>query len=120
MKFIIIFAFFFITSPFSYGQGDTLIDERIYTILERYENGKVKYIGQYNTNCADDKLRKHGYFIRFNIDGFEIEKKLYFYNQERNRKKMGLKHGWWGWYGKTEKYFLGIRVTKPVIVDPCF
>jgi len=106
----------------SFGQNDTTItiDDRIYSIIERYDNGQLKYIGQFNTTCTDETLRKHGYFIKFDINGNEIYKKLYFFDEERNRKVLGLKHGWWGWYGKTEKYFLGIRTTHPYIVDPCF
>lgn len=104
----------------SYGQTDITIDDRSYKIIERYENGSIKEIGQFGTDCTGDNLRKHGYFIWYDETGKETKKRLYFYGQRRNRKFLGLKQGWWGWYGRTEKYFLGIRVTKPVIVDPCF
>ena len=104
----------------SSGQKDTTINNRTYSILERYDSGQLKYIGQFNTTCLDDTLRKHGYFIKFDSIGNEIDRTLYFFDEERNRKILGLKHGWWGWYGITVKYFLGVRVTRPILVDPCF
>ena len=104
----------------SFSQTDTTIDNNTYEIIEKFNNGKIKQIGQFHTNCLDDTLRKHGYFIFFDEDGNEIDKKLYFYDKERNRKVLGLKHGWWGWYGITRKYFLGISISKPFSVSPCF
>lgn len=102
------------------GQTDTTRNDHSFTILEQYANGDLRLIGQFATNCADDILRKHGYFITFDQEGNETRKELYFFGNKRNRTFLGLKHGWWGWYGKTEKYFLGIRTRQPVIVDPCF
>ena len=110
----------FICIQFSFGQNDTTINERSYKILETYNDGSLKYIGQFHKTCSDDSLRKHGYFIHLDSDGNEIKRKLYFFDEDRNRKVLALKYGWWGWYGKTEKYFLGIRTTHPVLVDSCF
>ena len=102
------------------GQTDTAIGTNTYRIIERHENGNLKLIGQFGWGDPSDQLKKHGSFVRFNKRGKEIKRKLYFFDERRNRKLFGLKHGWWGWYGITTKYFLGIRVTKPVIVDPSF
>jgi|SRR5690554_1843747 len=102
------------------SQTDTIIDKRTYEIIERHDDGKSKLIGQFSTNCSDDTLRKHGYFIEFDEKGNKVSKKLCFFDEIRNRKLLGLKHGWWGWYGLTQKYFMGFKVTKPYLVDPCF
>ena len=61
----------------SLGQKDTTIENRTYTVLERHTNENIKYIGQFNTTCLDDTIRKHGYFIKFDIQGNEIEKKTF-------------------------------------------
>lgn len=102
------------------AQLDTLIGEIKYKITERYKNGKVKQVGQFAADeCLDNVIKKHGYFITYNKDGVIIKQKLYFYNERQNRKILGLKHGWWGFYGMQKKYFLGIT-RSIVIVDPCF
>jgi hypothetical protein len=120
MKNLLTIAIIFFYLNVSFSQKDTTINERIYTIIEIHSNGNLKYIGQFNTTCIEETIRKHGYFIQFDFEGNEIKKQLYFFDEERNRKVLGLKHGWWGWYGLTQKYFLGISTTHPVIVDPCF
>ena len=103
----------------SFCQTDTTINNLTYLIKERYENGQAKVIGQYSTNCIDTIQQKHGYFIKYDQDGTEIKRELYFFNEKRNKKILGIKYGWWGWYGMTTKYIFGFA-TKKHIADPCF
>ena len=102
------------------AQDDTLINDVTYTVLKRFPANQVKSVGQFAMYCGDTVSRKHGSFITFDAHGNEKRRTLYFYDAKRNRKFLGLKHGWWGWYGSTEKFFLGIRSAGPYIVDPCF
>ena len=90
MKCFLVITFFLSAISLSFGQGDTIINNRTYSILEKHSNGKAKYIGQFSTTCLDDTVRKHGFFIRFDTEGKEIGKKLYFFDEERNRKTLGL------------------------------
>ena len=115
-----IFLTTFLTSYFPLCcQVDTTIDGKYYEIVKRFENGKVKTVGQFDTDCAGNNHRKHGLFISYNKIGKEINRKWYFYDHPRNRKFLGLKVGWWGFYLWNYKYFLGIKVRQE-IVDPCF
>jgi hypothetical protein len=101
------------------NKNDTTIDGLQYTVLKRFPNGQVHKICQFQTDCLGNKNRKHGYQITYNGTGKELKSEVYFYDQRRNRKFLGLKLGWWGFYLFNYKYFLGIK-TKTIIVDPCF
>lgn len=111
--------FLLLLSGNSLSQSDTTINKLSFTVLERYENGKAKEIGQFGTTCSDTIQRKHGYFISFDETGKEINKTLYFFDDRRNKKFLGVKYGWWGWYGMTTKYWMGVK-TKMYMTDPCF
>jgi hypothetical protein len=102
----------------SFGQKDTTIDEEDYTIIARFNSGKVKSIGQFGQGCSDTLIHKHGKFITYNEKGEILKERVYFYDSRVNKRILGLKQGWWGFYGFT-KYFLGI-VRARVITDPCF
>ena len=101
------------------SQSDTLIDSIKYEIIDRYSNGKVKYVGQFADDCLANKHKRHGYFLTYNKNGVQVNKALYFYDKKHDRKILGLKHGWWGFYGRQTKYFLGAKKIV-VITDPCF
>lgn len=91
----------------------------LYTVIERHENGSIKKVGQFGDDCVGNKNKKHGTFLTFDKDGNQLKKEIYFYDNKRNKRILGLKHGWWGFYGRNDKYFLGIRRIT-VITDPCF
>ncbi|MCH2235695.1 MAG: hypothetical protein MK078_15755 [Crocinitomicaceae bacterium] len=101
------------------GFKDTLINEEYYLILERYENGTVKKVGQFMPSCFADRQEKCGYFHSYKKDGKIKNTQIYFYGKRHNKKILGIKYGWWGLWGLQEKYFLGFK-SKIVIVDPCF
>jgi hypothetical protein len=115
----LIFTLFLLFTLLVKSQSDTLIGETTYKIIERHQNGKIKQVGQFAADCENDVMKKHGYFITYNEKGGIVKQELYFYNERQNRKILGLKHGWWGFYGMQKKYFLGIT-RAIVIVDPCF
>jgi len=95
------------------------IDGILYTVIERHENNRIKKVGQFGDDCMGNKDQKHGTFLTFDKNGRQLKKELYFYDNKRNKRIFGIKHGWWGFYGRNDKYFLGIkRIT--VITDPCF
>jgi hypothetical protein len=91
----------------------------LYTVIERHKNGRIKKVGQFGDDCVGNKDKKHGTFLRFDKDGNQLRKEIYFYDNKRNKRILGLKHGWWGFYGRNDKYFFGIRRIT-VITDPCF
>ncbi|MBL7888442.1 MAG: hypothetical protein JNL24_02755 [Bacteroidia bacterium] len=91
----------------------------LYTVIERHENGSIQKVGQFGDDCVGNKNKKHGTFLTFDKDGNQLKKETYFYDNKRNKRILGLKHGWWGFYGRNDKYFLGIRSIS-VITDPCF
>jgi len=101
------------------SQSDTLIETIKYEIIDRYSNGKVKHVGQFAEDCQGNKHKRHGNFLTYDKNGVEIKKELYFYDKKHNRKILGLKHGWWGFYGRQTKYFIGVKKIA-VITDPCF
>lgn len=101
------------------AQSDTTIEKEKYEIIDRYSNGKVKHVGQFAEDCQGNKHKKHGIFLTFSESGKQTKKEVYFYDNKHNRKILGLKHGWWGFYGRETKYFLGIRKVV-VITDPCW
>ena len=98
---------------------DTLINEEYYLIIERYDNGTVKEIGQFMSSCVADRMEKCGYFHSYNRKGEIKKSRIYFYGKRHNKKILGIKYGWWGLWGRQDKYFLGFK-SKTVIVDPCF
>jgi len=95
------------------------IDGLLYTVIARHENGNLKKVGQFGDDCVGNKNKKHGTFLTFDKNGNQLKKELYFYDNKRNKRVFGLKHGWWGFYGRNDKYFLGIKRIS-VIADPCF
>lgn len=117
-KTILILIFSFLTKQNILCQTDTSIENRDFTIIERYNTGKVKFVGQFGEDCLGNKHQKHGRFILFNKHGRRTSEKIYFYNKRRNKKILGLKHGWWG-FGYETKYFLGSKRYSR-IMDPCF
>lgn len=119
MKYFILTLLFISSNSQGLCQSDTTIDNLIYTVIERYDNGNAKLVGQYGYGCLDSTKKKHGFFLEFDQNGKEKNRELYFLNQKRNKKILGIKYGWWGWYGITTKYFIGIR-TRRYITDPCF
>jgi hypothetical protein len=119
LKYFLVFLFVSQFYCASFCQLDTTINDARFTILEKYDNGDTKLVGQFNTNCTDTIIRKHGWFLEFDQNGEETKRELYFYDQKRNKKFFGLKYGWWGWYGMTTKYVFGLQ-TKKHITDPCF
>ncbi|MDB5283241.1 MAG: hypothetical protein JWO06_2316 [Bacteroidota bacterium] len=90
-----------------------------YEITQRFKDGAVKQVGEFSTNCIGEKHRKHGYFISYNKQGRETSRKIYFYDHRRNKKFLGIKIGWWGFYLENDFYVLGV-ITKRRIIDPCF
>lgn len=101
------------------AQTDTMINGQEFKIIDRHRNGAVKQVGQFGTGCRGRKTRKHGTFIYYNRSGNEIRRKVYFFDSRRFRRVLGLKHGWWGFYGLTTQYFFGVK-RQALIIDPCF
>lgn len=95
------------------------IDGILFTVITRHENGNIKKVGQFDEDCFGNKNKKHGIFLTFDKNRNQIKKELYFYDNKRNKKIFGLKQGWWGFYGRNNKYLLGIKIIS-VINDPCF
>jgi len=113
--FFMLFMTIFSSTPFYlFSQTDTIIERQNYTIIDRYENGKVKNVGQFERICPWSKPSKHGSFITYNEKGKGIKKKIYFNGHRRYQKILGLKFGWWGFYFMNYKYILGIKIRHKI------
>ena len=119
MRLFLTLIYLAFNAVFVQAQTDTLIDESTYEIISRHPNGQAKYLGQFEEDCSGNKHTRHGKFLTYNRRGVLKKKEFYFYNGRHNRKILGLKHGWWGFFGRQSKYFFGIK-RYTVIVDPCF
>jgi hypothetical protein len=116
--FITLSVFLFSFELFAQNSKDTTINTIKFQIRSRFSNGKIKSVGQFGKDCSFT-ITRHGSFLYFDRQG-NIKKTEEFRDGNRiNYKVMGLKHGWWGWYGKTTKYFFGIKRFS-VMSDPCF
>ena len=101
--------------------SDTTIENQKFKIIRRFNLGQVRLVGQFGELCSGDEIVKQGHFISYNRNGKQIHNTFYCYGHNRNRRVLGLKHGWWGgcYGGREKKYFLGIGKFT-VISVPCF
>ena len=103
-----------------FSQTDTIVVDQSFRIVERYQTGQVKLLGQFKNDC-DGKSKKHGQFMLFNKNGQPTRTKVYCQGRLINRKILLLKHGkWGGCSGLVTKYFMGFkRSTFPLDPAPC-